>query len=124
MTQRFGDVSKEIQRVRKQMEQDEQLATLMRGLRGQNLRDEQFADDNVRLRLVEVNLLDPTSVNLSPSVLSSSIITQVVGDFAWGCSLPTVAVVASSRMWMRSSSRWPQAGCVEKRELQKKSQMD
>jgi hypothetical protein len=73
MTQRFGDVSKEIQRVRKQMEQDEQLATLMRGLRGQNLRDEQFAADNVRLRLVEVNLLDPTSVNLSPSVLSSSI---------------------------------------------------
>ena len=59
--------------MRKQMEQDEQLATLMRGLRGQNLRDEQFADDNVRLRLVEVNLLDPTSVNLSPSVLSSSI---------------------------------------------------
>jgi len=63
MTQRFGDVSKEIQRVRKQMEQDEQLATLMRGLRGQNLRDEQFADDNVRLRLVEVrpycNLLCP-----------------------------------------------------------------
>ena len=47
-------MSKEIQRVRKQMEQDEQLATLMRGLRGQNLRDEQFADDNVRLRLVEV----------------------------------------------------------------------
>lgn len=54
VTQRFGEVSKEIQRVRKQMEQDEQLATLMRGLRGQNLRDEQFADDNVRLRLVEV----------------------------------------------------------------------
>jgi aarF domain-containing kinase len=54
MAQRFGGVSKEIQRVRKQMEQDEQLATLMRGLRGQNLRDEQFADDNVRLRLVEV----------------------------------------------------------------------
>jgi len=54
MAQRFGGVSKEIQRVRKQMEQDEQLSTLMRGLRGQNLRDEQFADDNVRLRLVEV----------------------------------------------------------------------
>jgi len=45
MTQRFRDVSKEIQRVRKQMEQDELLATLMRGLRGQNLRDKQFADD-------------------------------------------------------------------------------
>jgi aarF domain-containing kinase len=51
-------VSKEIQRVRKQMEQDEQLATLMRGLRGQNLRDEQFAADNVRLRLVELESAD------------------------------------------------------------------
>ncbi|RCV46986.1 hypothetical protein SETIT_9G575300v2 [Setaria italica] len=55
---RFGGVSKEIQRVRKQMEQDEQLATLMRGLRVQNLRDEQFADDNVCLRLVEVETAD------------------------------------------------------------------
>lgn len=39
------------------MEEDEQLATLMRGLRGQNLRDSQFADENVQLRLVEVDLL-------------------------------------------------------------------
>jgi aarF domain-containing kinase len=52
---RFGEMSKEIQRVRKQMEEDEQLSSLMRGLRGQNLRDEQFADENVRLRLVEVH---------------------------------------------------------------------
>lgn len=36
------------------MEENEQLAILMRGLRGQNLRDAQFADDNVQLRLVEV----------------------------------------------------------------------
>ena len=47
-------MSDEIKRVRKQMEEDEQLATLMRGLRGQNLADSQFADENVRLRLVEV----------------------------------------------------------------------
>ena len=55
--QRMEDVSKEIKRVRAQMEEDEQLATLMRGLRGQNLRDSQFADDNIQLRLVEVCLL-------------------------------------------------------------------
>lgn len=61
---RFGEVSKEIQRVRKQMEEDEQLATLMRGLRGQNLRDSQFADDNVRLRLVEVR---PTNHTIQSS---------------------------------------------------------
>lgn len=52
--QRFGNVSEEIKRVRKQMEEDEQLSSLMRGLRGQNLRDSQFADENIQLRLVEV----------------------------------------------------------------------
>lgn len=36
------------------MEENEQVAILMRGLRGQNLRDSQFADDNIQLRLVEV----------------------------------------------------------------------
>lgn len=36
------------------MEENEQVAILMRGLRGQNLRDSQFADENVQLRLVEV----------------------------------------------------------------------
>lgn len=41
--QRFGDVSKEIKRVRKQMEEDEQLASLMHGLHGQNLHDDKAA---------------------------------------------------------------------------------
>lgn len=36
------------------MEENEELAILMKGLRGQNLRDAQFADDNIKLRLVEV----------------------------------------------------------------------
>ncbi|KAG8060737.1 hypothetical protein GUJ93_ZPchr0002g24254 [Zizania palustris] len=70
---RFGEVSKEIQRVRKQMEEDEQLATLMRGLRGQNLRDSQFADDNVRLRLVEVSSMNNEALPLvySPEIISA-----------------------------------------------------
>ncbi|KAG5560570.1 hypothetical protein RHGRI_003780 [Rhododendron griersonianum] len=51
---RIGDVSKEIKRVRAQMEENEQVAILMRGLRGQNLSDSQFADENIQLRLVEV----------------------------------------------------------------------
>ncbi|XP_028087928.1 uncharacterized protein LOC114288605 [Camellia sinensis] len=54
---RMENVSKEIKRVRAQMEENEQLAILMKGLRGQNLRDSQFADDNIQLRLVEVCLL-------------------------------------------------------------------
>lgn len=40
--------------MRAQMEENEDLAILMRGLRGQNLRDSQFAEDDVQLRLVEV----------------------------------------------------------------------
>ncbi|CAN1242653.1 Uncharacterized protein sll0005 [Linum perenne] len=52
---RMGDVSQEIKRVRAQMEENEQLSILMQGLRGQNLRDDQFADDNIELRLVEVD---------------------------------------------------------------------
>lgn len=36
------------------MEENEDLAILMRGLRGQNLKDSQFAEDDVELRLVEV----------------------------------------------------------------------
>ena len=52
--QRIGEVSQEIKRVRAQMEENEELAILMRGLRGQNLRDSQFAADDVQLRLVEV----------------------------------------------------------------------
>ncbi|KAK8945872.1 hypothetical protein KSP40_PGU009559 [Platanthera guangdongensis] len=51
---RIGNVSDEIKRVRARMEEDEQLSSLMRGLRGQNLSDSQFADENIKLRLVEV----------------------------------------------------------------------
>ncbi|KAK4406061.1 hypothetical protein Sango_0612600 [Sesamum angolense] len=53
--QRIQDVSQEIKRVRAQMEENEELAILMRGLRGQNLKDTLFADDNIKLRLVEVD---------------------------------------------------------------------
>ncbi|KAH7521835.1 hypothetical protein FEM48_Zijuj07G0074200 [Ziziphus jujuba var. spinosa] len=55
VSKRMGEVSQEIKRVRAQMEEDEQLAILMRGLRGQNLKDSQFAEDDVQLRLVEVD---------------------------------------------------------------------
>ncbi|KAL4295391.1 hypothetical protein GQ457_12G001770 [Hibiscus cannabinus] len=55
MNGRIGEVSQEIKRVRAQMEENEELAILMRGLRGQNLRDSQFADNNIQLRLVEVD---------------------------------------------------------------------
>ncbi|KAE8772418.1 hypothetical protein D1007_55630 [Hordeum vulgare] len=68
---RFGDVSKEIKRVRKQMEEDEQLASLMRGLRGQNLRDDQFADKDVTMRLVEVTNTEGLPLVYSPEIISA-----------------------------------------------------
>ena len=38
------------------MEEDEQVASLMRGLRGQNMSDELFAFADTQLRLVEVTI--------------------------------------------------------------------
>ncbi|KAJ4783116.1 Protein kinase superfamily protein [Rhynchospora pubera] len=71
---RFENVSEEIKRVRKQMEEDEQLASLMRGLRGQNLRDSQFADENITLRLVEVdgvNTKEALPLVYDPDIISA-----------------------------------------------------
>ncbi|XP_042384423.1 uncharacterized protein sll0005-like [Zingiber officinale] len=74
---RFGNVSEEIKKVRKEMEEDEQLATLMRGLRGQNLTDVQFADENIRLQLVEVP--DVTNGEALPLVYDPDIISSYWG---------------------------------------------
>ncbi|XP_024359364.1 uncharacterized protein [Physcomitrium patens] len=52
---RVGEMAEEMKRMRAQMEEDEQVASLMRGLRGQNLSDSQFAADDVVMRLVEVD---------------------------------------------------------------------
>ena len=52
---RVSDMSKQMKDVRKQMEDNEQLKSLMAGLRGQNIDDSDFADDSVVMRLVEVD---------------------------------------------------------------------
>ncbi|KAK9787007.1 hypothetical protein WJX73_009983 [Symbiochloris irregularis] len=52
---RIGDMSKQMKDMRKQMEEDAQLGSLMAGLRGQNIDDSDFADANVVMRLVEVD---------------------------------------------------------------------
>ncbi|GAV84961.1 APH domain-containing protein/ABC1 domain-containing protein [Cephalotus follicularis] len=83
---RIGDVSQEIKRVRAQMEENEELAILMRGLRGQNLRDTQFADDNVQLRLVEVDesseflplVYDPASISAYWGKRPRAVATRIV----------------------------------------------
>lgn len=86
VSSRVGDVSKEIKRVRDQMEENEQLAILMRGLRGQNLTDSQFADDNIQLRLVEVEegseflplVYDPDSISLYWGKRPRAVATRIV----------------------------------------------
>ncbi|CAM6088773.1 unnamed protein product [Calypogeia fissa] len=52
---RVGDMAEEMKRVRAQMENDEQLSSLMRGLRGQNLSDTQFALSDTQMRLIEID---------------------------------------------------------------------
>ncbi|CAN4090943.1 unnamed protein product [Withania somnifera] len=92
---RIQDVSQEIKRVRAQMEENEDLAILMRGLRGQNLKDSLFADDNIKLRLVEVDesseflplVYDPASISAywgkRPRAVATRIVqlTSVAGGF-------------------------------------------
>ena len=55
MQMRVSDMSKQMKDVRKEMENNAELKSLMAGLRGQNIDDSDFADANVVMRLVEVD---------------------------------------------------------------------
>ena len=46
---------RQMRAMRQQVDDDDQLSTLMRGLRGQNIDDRDFADENVRMQLVEID---------------------------------------------------------------------
>ncbi|XP_059632206.1 uncharacterized protein LOC132274876 [Cornus florida] len=82
----MGAVSQEIKRVRAQMEENEELAILMRGLRGQNLSDSQFAADNVQLRLLELDesskflplVYDPSSISAYWGGRPRAVATRIV----------------------------------------------
>ncbi|KAL8137943.1 hypothetical protein V2J09_003944 [Rumex salicifolius] len=104
LSSRIGDMSREIKRVRAQMEADEQLSILMRGLRGQNLTDSQFADNSVRLRLVEVDesskflplVYDPVTISMYWGKRPRAVITRiaqllsVAGGFLSGLALDAI----------------------------------
>lgn len=83
---KIGKVSQEIKRVRAQMEENEELAVLMRGLRGQNLTDAQFAADNIQLRLVEVDesseflplVYDPASISAYWGKRPRAVVTRII----------------------------------------------
>lgn len=82
----MASVSQEIKRVRAQMEENEEVAILMRGLRGQNLSDSQFADNNIQLRLVEVDesseflplVYDPASISAYWGKRPRAVATRIV----------------------------------------------
>lgn len=46
---------RQMRAMRQQVDDDDQLSTLMRGLRGQNIDDRDFAEENVRMQLVEID---------------------------------------------------------------------
>lgn len=73
---RVSDMSAEIKKMRAQMEEDEQVATLMRGLRGQNLNDSQFAADDVNMRLIQ---MDSNDVEELPLVYDPELIKAYWG---------------------------------------------
>jgi aarF domain-containing kinase len=54
----MADMSAQMASVRAQMEENEQLSVLMAGLRGSNMNDEDFADQNVVMQLINVSASD------------------------------------------------------------------
>ena len=52
---RVSDMSRQMKQMRGQLESDEQLKSLMAGLRGANIDESDFADQNVVMNLVEVD---------------------------------------------------------------------
>ena len=52
---RVSDMSQQMRDVRKQMEEDKDLNTLMAGLRGSNIDDSDFAADGVQMKVVDVD---------------------------------------------------------------------
>ena len=80
--------------MRSQLEDDEQISSLMAGLRGRNIDDSDFADESVVMRLVNVDTDDPDDelpLTYSPELIDeywgrrpvavTSRIFQLLGEF-------------------------------------------
>jgi aarF domain-containing kinase len=92
--------------MRSQLEEDEQISTLMAGLRGKNIDDSDFADESVVMRLVNFDIDDPDDelpLTYSPELIDeywgrrpvaiTSRIVQLLGE-ALSSLLPQFLVVA------------------------------
>ena len=68
MQMRVKDMSRQMRDMRSQMESDDQLKSLMAGLRGSNIDESDFADAGVVMNLVEVDKDDEDQL---PQVLTA-----------------------------------------------------
>jgi hypothetical protein len=78
----ISDMSATMKQVRSSMEQDEQLKVLMAGFRGSNLDESDFANANVRMRLVTDTQDDAFDAAL-PLAYDPDAINRCVGG-VWG----------------------------------------
>lgn len=81
------------------MEENEELAILMRGLRGQNLRDSQFAEDDVQLRLVEVRVWLIAVTSSLFDIAHQMNKSKIIIPYLWFSFLDRLRKAASFCLW-------------------------
>lgn len=89
------DISRQVKDMRSKMEEDEQLSSLMAGLRGTNINDSDFADAQVVMKLVEVmnDAEDQLPLAYDPAAISEcdpSKCSFCSGDVDFLIMLPTM----------------------------------
>ena len=75
-TSGIADMSSQMKQVRAQMEDDEDLNTLMSGLRGSNIDDSDFAADGVRMQVVDMDKLKAAGDDELPLYYDPDLIAQ------------------------------------------------
>lgn len=83
------DMSEQFKSVRSQLEEDQMVSSMMAGLRGSNMNDDNFAADDVQMQLVEVHdesedagslplTYDPNLINLYWGSRPVAVVTRVL----------------------------------------------
>lgn len=73
----ISEMSEQFKSVRSQIEEDEMVASMMAGLRGSNINDDNFAASDVRMRLVEIT--DGSGDDSLPLVYDPELISSYWG---------------------------------------------
>ena len=120
---RVGDITADMKRIRAQMEEDEQLSSLMAGLRGQNLRDEQFADANVQMRLVEVGSGKAGEEDALPLVYDPDLIAAYWGKRPGAVTQRIAQLLKVSGSFLFNLARDAIAGRLSETEVQRAAEL-